>query len=61
MTRLSMTLMIVCAAAAMAGCANAPYTLGQNVDTEKVAAVDKAAARTGVRVIWVNPPEKQSR
>jgi hypothetical protein len=31
------------------------------VDTEKMAAVDRAARQTGIAVHWVNPPVKRTR
>lgn len=46
-----------------AGCSalNNRDATGQDVDLEKVGAVERAADRQGVDVLWVNPPRKASR
>lgn len=47
------------AVAWLGGCASLDATVQSHVlDQDKVAAVNQAASRSGVRVIWVNPPTK---
>lgn len=47
------------AVAWLGGCASFEASVQSHViDQEKVVAVNQAAARSGVRVIWVNPPTK---
>jgi hypothetical protein len=48
---------------ALVGCASfksQPLGADDNVDQEKVAAIDRAAKRSGVQVIWLNMPQKRS-
>ena len=61
MSRLPLTFVLTAALVASAGCATAPAPVGSPVDAEYVASVEKAASRTGTRVIWVNPPDKIQR
>jgi hypothetical protein len=45
----------------LAGCASSPSTVsrpGVEVDQQKMALVERAAARTGVRIYWLQPPTK---
>ncbi|HEX6703305.1 MAG TPA: hypothetical protein VF169_00985 [Albitalea sp.] len=46
--------------AGLAGCASkAPrITPASDVDFDKIAAIERVAAREGVQVIWVNRPRK---
>jgi hypothetical protein len=54
---------VLCMAAALAwlsGCAST-QTVAQfddNVDTVKVAAIDTAANRAGIKVVWINYPSR---
>jgi hypothetical protein len=45
----------------LAGCASAPPSSqsGSEVDHQQMATVERAAARSGVRVIWLNAPTKK--
>ena len=55
---------VVCllCALGLAGCATSPSsTLGTEVDSQKVAAIERAASQSGVKVIWVNMPQKAVR
>jgi hypothetical protein len=49
-------------AALSGGCASAskpaPAGAAIDVDTAKMALIDRQAARVGVQVIWINPPRK---
>lgn len=49
-------------AAGLAGCSSLPVTdaaaRGPVVDQQRVAAVERIAARTGTRVYWINLPTK---
>jgi hypothetical protein len=44
----------------LAGCANAPWkpAAGDELDTARMAAIERAATRTGVHVVWINAPRK---
>lgn len=48
----------------VAGCATAPaHWVGSAstvTDNARVAAIERAANTTGVRVIWINPPQKNA-
>ncbi len=59
MSRLTLTSALA-ALSVLAGCASTPPQQLSTIDAERVAAVDRQAARSGVRVIWVNPPEKRA-
>jgi uncharacterized lipoprotein YajG len=52
---------LICSAVLIAGCATAPaqQTRTQQIDIDKVAAVERAAHAVGVEVIWVNPPTRR--
>lgn len=41
------------------GCASAPPQATFETDYQRMAAIEHAAARTGVRVYWINAPYKQ--
>ncbi|GEM_PF-5434302 len=48
---------------ALVGCASfksEPPVADDNVDQAKVAAIDRAAKRAGVQVIWLHMPQKRS-
>jgi hypothetical protein len=46
----------------LGGCASAKEPVAENgLDRVKMAAVERAAARVGVGVFWVNPPQKPAR
>ncbi len=53
-------------AGVLAGCSGAPVksdveiAADRGLDLQKIAAVNAAAKKTGVRVYWVNPPTKQN-
>ena len=55
-------LVLAAAAMAMAGCGsmskNEASGSAYQPNEAKMAAVEQAAARVGVRVIWVNPPQR---
>lgn len=59
MSRLTLTFALAAALSVLAGCASTPQPQVSTIDGERVAAVERHALRTGVRVIWVNPPEKR--
>ena len=43
------------------GCAQQPVARAQaesRLDKQKIAAVEQEAGRLGVKVVWINPPEK---
>ena len=48
----------------LAGCATAPGPWVSNAsmvtDNERIAAIERAAVVTGVRVIWIHPPQKKA-
>lgn len=52
---------LVCSALLVAGCATAPgqQVRSQQIDVDKVIAVERAADAVGVEVIWVNPPTRR--
>ena len=53
------SLLALCALFVLAGCAALPPAPPESdVDTAKVAAIERAANQTGVRVIWINMPRK---
>jgi hypothetical protein len=41
----------------MVGCSSAP-TVSYETDHAKVAAIERAAAATGVKILWINRPQK---
>jgi hypothetical protein len=46
----------------LGGCASTKEPVAENgLDRVKMAAVERAAARVGVGVFWVNPPQKPAR
>ena len=51
------------AAAAATGCStlNKGYDSMQDVDLDKVGAVERAARQFNLHVLWVNPPAKATR
>lgn len=53
---------LVCSALLVAGCATAPMeqVRTQQIDVDKVIAVERAAQAAGVEVIWVNPPTRRN-
>jgi len=55
-------LVLAAAAMAMAGCGsvskNEAAGSAYQTDQAKMAAVEQSAARVGVRVIWLNPPQR---
>jgi hypothetical protein len=58
-------LLLWCAGVAgLVGCASAPTASmprgEDNVDTAQVAAIERAAMAQGVRVIWVNKPQRRT-
>lgn len=59
-----MRLLLLCAGvASLVGCASAPtVTMADrdNVDTAQVAAIERAAMAHGVKVIWVNKPQRRT-
>ena len=54
------TALIALIAAVGAGCTSAPKvdSASLELDTAKMAQVEKQAGRVGVQVFWVNPPRK---
>lgn len=48
------------ASVVLAGCAGGPAVAPADdmLDRDRMAAVERAAAGAGVRVLWVNPPRK---
>jgi len=53
------------ASAALGGCAStngpsASTDMRSEDDTQQMAAIERAAARSGVQVIWLRPPQKKS-
>ena len=48
----------------LAGCATAPgrrvSSASTVTDNARVAAIERATNTTGVRVIWINPPQKNA-
>ena len=48
----------------LSGCATAPGSwashAGMVTDNERMAAIERAAAATGVRVIWIHLPQKSA-
>jgi hypothetical protein len=60
-----MTRIVVLLAAlgfSLGGCASTKEPVAENgLDRVKMAAVERAAARVGVGVHWVNPPQKPAR
>jgi len=58
MKRIALCLLLC---AGVAGCATGPAStvpMRMEVDSQKVAAVERAAARNGVKVIWLTAPMK---
>jgi hypothetical protein len=58
-------LLLLCAGVAgLVGCASAPsaWSAGadDNVDNAQVAAIERAAMAQGVKVIWVNKPQRRT-
>lgn len=43
----------------LVGCAGTPNVTRSELDHQKIAAIERAALTTGVRVIWVNAPTKR--
>ena len=46
----------------LAGCSTLPEQTGSwrsNLDTAKMQAIEQAATEAGVRVYWINPPQKK--
>ena len=58
------TALICLGLVAMAGCATAPgawvSNAGMVTDNERMAAIERAAAAAGVRVIWIHLPQKSA-
>lgn len=54
------TIAVLGAVAVLCGCANRPVPTGmQRVqDEDRMAAIERAAARNGVKVYWINGPTK---
>jgi len=46
-------------AVAAAGCASVEQPASNQIDVQKMAAIERAAARSGVQVIWLQPPYKK--
>ena len=46
-------------AIAAAGCAAVAPSASSEIDSQKMAAIERAAARSGVQVIWLQPPYKK--
>ena len=44
----------------LAGCANLPGTASRSdeLDTARMAVIERAATRTGVHIVWINAPRK---
>ena len=62
MSRWMITTVAALAAGVLAGCGTAPtWSSAFAVDQDKVVAVENAASKAGVRVIWVNPPTRPAK
>jgi type IV pilus biogenesis protein CpaD/CtpE len=48
--------------ASLVGCASTSYSTAptMEVDTAKIASIERAAMRNGVQVIWINQPLKKA-
>lgn len=44
----------------LAGCASPPWSkaTGTELDTARMAVIERAASRTGVHIVWINAPRK---
>ena len=44
----------------LAGCASAPWRSAgsDELDTARMAVIERAASRTGVHIVWINAPRK---
>jgi type IV pilus biogenesis protein CpaD/CtpE len=61
---MKLPLLLAIAALGLCGCASAPKselaTSYDDVDHASMAIIEERAARSGVRVFWMNPPRKPS-
>jgi hypothetical protein len=65
MKALSKTMVAVGMVGMLAGCSTMPASSGpqaveRNIDMQKVAAVNAAAKKSGLTILWVNPPTKEN-
>jgi len=62
---MKLPLLLAIAALGLCGCASAPKSelatgYDDGVDRARMAIIEERAARSGVRVFWMNPPRKPS-
>ena len=61
---MKLLLLLAIAALGLCGCASAPKSelavSDDGVDRASMAIIEEQAARSGVRVFWMNPPRKPS-
>lgn len=55
---MKLLLLALCTSLGLAGCATGSAPVGDDIDRDKVAAVERAAQRNGVRVYWMHMPRK---